>query len=167
MPQITLTIPGVPVAQPRVRSALIRGDGRRPPRIRHYTPDSANSWKLTITAHILRAMLTRRMSYPVLDAVQVDRVYVFDRPARLLTAKSERGPIPRPIKPDLDNLDKALFDALTAAEFWADDAQVVGGTAVKVYSAFGSHPELRLSLRWGDPDIARMCDAAYHAYAPH
>ena len=36
-------------------------------------------------------------------------------------------------KPDLDNLEKAVMDALTTAGVWCDDAQVVEKHSAKVY----------------------------------
>ena len=38
-------------------------------------------------------------------------------------------------KPDLDNLEKAVMDALTDAGVWCDDAQVVEKHSTKVYGA--------------------------------
>ena len=40
-------------------------------------------------------------------------------------------------RPDLDNLVKAVYDCLTQAGVWRDDAQVSWGTASKVYAVDG------------------------------
>ena len=41
---------------------------------------------------------------------------------------------PHTVKPDIDNLVKLALDALTKAEFWKDDSQVVILKAVKYWS---------------------------------
>jgi len=37
-------------------------------------------------------------------------------------------------KPDKDNLEKAVMDALTGIEIWNDDCQVYGSTTIKVWT---------------------------------
>lgn len=44
-------------------------------------------------------------------------------------------------KPDLDNLEKAVMDALTTAKWWTDDSIVVDKRSVKV---------------WGDADYCEI-----------
>jgi Holliday junction resolvase RusA-like endonuclease len=38
------------------------------------------------------------------------------------------------VPPDLDKLERGLFDALTIAQVWTDDALVIRSTALKVYA---------------------------------
>lgn len=47
-----------------------------------------------------------------------------------------------PDRRDLDNLQKAAFDALTKAGFWLDDAQVVDYRVVKMPVTKGGRLEL-------------------------
>lgn len=46
---------------------------------------------------------------------------------------------------DLDNLQKAAFDALTKAGFWADDSQVVDYRVVKMPKCTGGKLELTIT----------------------
>lgn len=46
---------------------------------------------------------------------------------------------------DLDNLQKAAFDALTRAEFWLDDCQVVDYRVVKMPIVKGGRLELTIT----------------------
>ncbi|EEQ9448080.1 crossover junction endodeoxyribonuclease RusA, partial [Escherichia coli] len=46
---------------------------------------------------------------------------------------------------DLDNLQKAAFDALTKAGFWLDDAQVVDYRVVKMPVTKGGRLELTIT----------------------
>jgi len=54
------------------------------------------------------------------------------------------GRLPCPTRPDVDNYQKNLFDALTAAGVWWDDGQVVFATLRKWYAAKGEAPGIRL-----------------------
>ena len=48
----------------------------------------------------------------------------FERPQRLLRRVSPTRSVPHTGKPDIDNVVKAVMDALTKCELWNDDAQV-------------------------------------------
>lgn len=55
---------------------------------------------------------------------------------------SQKGRIPAyfPIGcPDVDNLDKAVYDALKGI-IWKDDTQIVAGSHEKFYAALGETP---------------------------
>ena len=63
--------------------------------------------------------------------LRVDIDFYFARPQRLLGSKHAAGPIRKGSKPDRDNLDKAVLDALTKAGLWEDDDQVCAGEPCK------------------------------------
>ena len=63
--------------------------------------------------------------------VAVDIVFYLARP------KTVKRVMPH-TRPDLDQLSRAVLDALPVAGVWVDDAQVVNLHAVKVYA--DSHP---------------------------
>lgn len=112
---IAFTIPGVPVAQPRQRHALIAGH------IRNYTPtrDPVNVWKAA-TQHAAAAAYDG----PLLDGpLSLDVTCIFPRPASRTWKTKPMLQVPRTGKPDVDNLYKALADALTGVLF-KDDAQI-------------------------------------------
>jgi Holliday junction resolvase RusA-like endonuclease len=74
--------------------------------------------------------------------LRVDVAVYFMRPkSHFFTGK--RSDVLRPdapnfhtSKPDRDNLDKAILDAITNAGIWKDDAQVCAGTLTKAYVQF-------------------------------
>ncbi|EJH9744961.1 RusA family crossover junction endodeoxyribonuclease [Escherichia coli] len=53
--------------------------------------------------------------------------------------------VPDSRRRDLDNLQKAVFDALTKAGFWADDVQVVDYRVVKMPVVKGGRLELTIT----------------------
>jgi Holliday junction resolvase RusA-like endonuclease len=67
--------------------------------------------------------------------IQVDIDFFLPRPKRLCRKKDPDGPVPCDAKPDRDNLDKAVLDALTALGAWKDDCQVFNGFVCKWYAS--------------------------------
>jgi Holliday junction resolvase RusA-like endonuclease len=49
-------------------------------------------------------------------------------------------------KPDIDNLEKAVLDALTKAGAWQDDAYVASIHSIKRYARPGEKPGVRIAL---------------------
>lgn len=111
-----LTAIGIPKAQPRVKAY------RKGAHAGVYTPDTADDWKraVMIAAHELAGAM---LDEPV--HLQVE----FYLPA----PKRKHGEFVQN-KPDLDNLCKAVMDALTAIGVWTDDSRVVTLDARKRYA---------------------------------
>lgn len=61
----------------------------------------------------------------------------FERPERLLKKKSPEGPMRHTAKPDRDNLEKSVTDALKEAGLYEDDSQICAGEVRKWYAAKG------------------------------
>lgn len=123
MTHLSLWIAGTPKAQPRVR-AFRRG--------RHasvYTPDSADAWKAAVRAAVLERTSN---STPFLGPVSLRLEFVLPRPKRLKGTL-----VPHASKPDIDNLVKAVMDAMGDCGVWADDAQVAELHASKQYAEEG------------------------------
>ena len=82
---------------------------------------------------------------PLTGAVEFRATWVFpyrkSEPKRVTAAGAY---IPHTTRPDLDNLEKGLLDALTRLRFWEDDSQVAQKKTVK---AWGPHPFLEINLR--------------------
>jgi Holliday junction resolvase RusA-like endonuclease len=68
-----------------------------------------------------------------MGAIRVDREYIFPRPKCHAKTKYHT------VKPDIDNLDKALFDALQGM-FFTGDQQICVGILVKRYTNLGEKP---------------------------
>jgi Holliday junction resolvase RusA-like endonuclease len=75
------------------------------------------------------------------SAVRVDCCFLFPRPQRLLKKSSPKCRLPHIIKPDRDNLDKAVLDSLTGL-VWVDDCQAYSGLIEKFYVADGEDPHV-------------------------
>ena len=115
-----LFVKGTPRAQPRPRMT-IHGHA--------YNPDSADEWKEEIKFAFL-SCLRPSITGPVLLRVS------FFLPGSKDT-KNEGTNIPHIKKPDLDNLLKAVMDAMTYVGVWRDDAQVYATEVSKWYARDG------------------------------
>jgi len=67
--------------------------------------------------------------------VFIELTFIYQRPKSLFRKKDPAERIFKPTKPDIDNLAKAVLDALQDAKIIKDDSQVVGLTATKWYGA--------------------------------
>lgn len=115
----TLTVMGKPVPQPRHRASCRGGFARL------YLPGDhpVHSYKAAIMAEARKKPITK-----IEGPVRLDLLFAFKQPK----ARGKQFKISRP---DLDNLEKAVMDALTDAGVWCDDSQVVEKHSVKVFAA--------------------------------
>jgi Holliday junction resolvase RusA-like endonuclease len=129
-------IPGVPVPQPRARITT-RG------KFAHaYTPKDhpVHAWRKAVAQAALDAAGGQRFGKaPIIIAAD----YVFPRPKSHLDKNGLAKPAfvdaipPR----DLDNLNKAVWDALTDAGIWKDDKQVCLSSERKTWvGKYYEHP---------------------------
>lgn len=119
--KIQFTVPGVPVAQPRVKATLRSGHAGV------YTPtknSAGHSNGIAEFKALVKMMAAKEYSGPPLEGpIRVDAEFVFPRQAAKVWS---RKPMPRyrkTTKPDVDNLVKSLLDCLNQV-MWVDDAQV-------------------------------------------
>jgi len=127
--QIAFTVHGYPKAQPRPRGTL-RGS-----KVHVYNPDSADDWK----ALIIDAAMKYQPQDPIEGPIEVNADFYFQRPTKHYFVRKD-GNVLRPdvpalhyVKPDRDNLEKALLDALTLCRYWLDDCQVCAGEVRKLW----------------------------------
>lgn len=138
---ISFTIPAIPVAQPRQRHRVLTVNGRAI--TTNYTPkDSpANAFKATARYAATQAHAGPPLSGPLSLRV----VFVFPRP-KSLTWKSK--PMPQTWhdkRPDLDNCEKCLMDALKGL-VWLDDSQVCQKDTSKVIAAGDEQPRVEVTI---------------------
>ena len=120
---IHLLIPGNPVPQGRPR-ACIRGKHASV-----YEDAKSKDWKKTIAVHAV-TQLKYIDGYELIDtAIKLRVEFRLLRP-KSVSVKKRPDPITRP---DLDNLIKAVKDALTGV-LWRDDSQIIELEAKKVYN---------------------------------
>lgn len=128
---ISFFVPAVPIAQPRQRHAIIAGH------VRNYTPTAH-----PVTAFKATCRLASRQAFvggPMEGPLYLKLLFLMPRPGRL---RWKRRPMPREwhtSKPDLDNLEKSIKDALTGT-VWIDDAQVCSVEKRKLYCRGDEQP---------------------------
>ena len=133
MKSLTIFVPGLPVAQPRPRAVSFRGHARM------YSPGTSNEWK----ACVIHALRGNAGLFPAGVPLRCDLTFYLPRPkghfgsGRNIHALKSSAPKRPTGKPDRDNLDKAVCDAITAAGVWRDDSQVTDGRIRKRYCLDG------------------------------
>ena len=132
---LTFFANGTPKGQPRGRAV------RRGAHAGIYNPGTADNWKSSVRAALKDQLKT--MGTPKLVLTGPLRVTVaafFPRPkSHYYTGKRcheirPDAPEYHTAKPDRDNLDKAILDALTNAGIWPDDSIVCAGGITKRYA---------------------------------
>jgi Holliday junction resolvase RusA-like endonuclease len=108
---------GIPRAQPRPRMTAAG---------HVYNPHSADAWK-----EIVRTAFMSFRKPPIANPIRLRVSFFLPRPKAL---KGEIA-LPHAKKPDVDNLLKAVMDAMTVAKVWTDDALVYVTEAGKWYAA--------------------------------
>jgi len=129
---IELFVEGVPAPQPRPRMC----------RNGHvYNPKSADQWKNAINRAVV-AMVGIE-SFPVFaeGPVYVKMLFMLPRP------KAHKKETFVSVRPDLDNYQKAVLDALTDSGIWADDGQVAQIFAEKSYHCVGGRIGMHLEIK--------------------
>ena len=135
--QIIIEVRGDPVPQGRPRAARI---GKF---VRVYDPPESKEWKDDIKAQAI-AILNR--DYPDWKLVTGPiRLYAEFRLSRPKSISEKKRPEPI-VKPDGDNLLKAVKDALTGI-LWHDDCQITKGGFEKVYA---DPPGVKVWIWFGD-----------------
>lgn len=139
MTLIDVFVPGDPKGQPRPRAFARNGKARV------YDPGTAEGWKSEV-ALAMRPWAGRRTVGPITLLL----AFHFARPkghyAKSGTLKTS-APAEYVKKPDLDNLAKAVMDALTSIEFWCDDSQVVKLTVEKHWCPVAAPQSARSGMR--------------------
>lgn len=134
--ELIIRVPGTPVAQPRVkayRKGMIAGV---------YTPGTADHWKADICTHAQRCAQAAGWVRPdkkVPLCIDVD--FHFERPASV-----SKKIFWKTTKPDRDNCEKALLDALKNSGVIHDDAQVVDGRPRKFFDDDWHGAVIRISV---------------------
>ena len=129
---------------------FVRGTPRPQPRPRFanghaYTPPTADIWKSDVMAEW---RLRRLETIPAGLAIALRLEFQFERPKCHFNKAGLKPGAPEyhAQRPDLDNLEKAVMDALTDAGAWADDCQVASKKSVKVWAQPNQMPGVTITI---------------------
>ena len=122
---IRLEIRGAPIAQPRPRVVTIAGRARA---ISATSKHPVKDWK----KRIMVAVESQFKGEPLQGPLRLKCSFLMPRPKRLYRKKDAEGEVWSSSRPDLDNLIKAVKDALNGI-VWHDDSQVASLTVEKHY----------------------------------
>jgi Holliday junction resolvase RusA-like endonuclease len=141
MDSITIVVPGDPVPQPRARMT----------RTGHvYTPDRNGIGAYRRAIALLATAKAREAGWRTSDGPHVVEIdAVFGRPKSHMTSRGElRSSVPAFPRADVDNVEKAVLDSVTAScAVWEDDRQVVRSTTAKRYIEPGEQPRTVVVVR--------------------
>ena len=130
---ISFYVSGEPKAQPRPKAFARKMGETYVARV--YTPGTAEHWKTMIADAARKAGITKTTG-----PVALEMYFNFKRPKSHLRSNGqlrESAPLWHMQKPDFDNLEKAVVDALTVIGAWDDDAQIVDVRTAKNWSIAG------------------------------
>src|ERR1017187_3069297 len=141
-PPLEFFAAGLPAGQPRVKATAFGGHARvytpltikSSDGLRHEHPSA--SWKMIVRNEAEKAWGIPPCR-PWEGPLRVDLTFYFPRPKAHFRSNGELKPnAPRRHtgKPDRDNSDKAVLDALTNLGIWGDDKQVCDGRIQKFYA---------------------------------
>lgn len=144
-PFFILHVPGVPIPQgskkafrhSKTGNVVVLDDNEK-----------LAAWRETVAFHARRAWAGRD---PLSGPVVASMVFYLPRPAghygtgRNAGRLKESAPLWPAVKPDLDKLERAIFDSLEAAGIWRNDSVCCGVSAWKDY-ADDQEPGVLLSL---------------------
>ncbi len=125
-----------PIASARARCKCVHGA----PRL--WTLPKQILWKRRFAISVRRF---RKKTFS--SAIQVDLKFVFKRPKKFFRKSDPNGLIPKTSKPDLDNLEKIVLDALDQDDWFTDDAIIVSLSSSKFYCERGGEPRIEVSIR--------------------
>lgn len=137
---------GGPKGRRRALSELAGEHRAGPPRaaaqVHMYTPEATRVWQAQATMVLRAAWHAAGHAQPVGERtpVRVEVVALFRRPARPMHSFFVA------VKPDRDNLDKIVLDAMVKADVLHDDQRVVAGEPVKIYAPEGHAPGVIIAI---------------------
>ena len=125
-----------PVAKPRPKFRVIKNKFTKNSAVMTYYPGDYSKWEEGLTLH-LKSMVGRDL-IAATGPVRLDATFFIPVPPSINgKERAERLAGWHDIKPDRDNLEKALCDALNHAGVWKDDCQVVDGRIQKKWAEVG------------------------------
>lgn len=155
--RLEFTVRGTPRPQPRARAQVRdKRKGRPVKAYAHiYNPDINRGWKDAVVLAARQAGLPRE---PWSGPVRMTIDAYFEREKKHLEPGWPDGAFLHTAKPDRDNVEKAVLDALTSCGLWEDDCQVCDGLVRKWWAARGCAPGVRIVAELLDPVAPRQME---------
>ena len=149
---IRLRLPLVPFGAARTRTRAFntgRKDRRGQPiySTQHFMDDAYREWRALAMPHFERAAPAHKLTGPLVFTLVA--VHPFLKSDRRRTRH-----VPRrwhDVKPDFDNVSKAVLDCAEAAGWFHNDSQIARAVVEEVYAAQGEDPSLSIVVRELEP----------------
>jgi Holliday junction resolvase RusA-like endonuclease len=139
MNEYRFTANAIPKGQPRARATMFGN------RARMWTPSTADVFKAAVGI-AARECVPPEIT-PIRGAIELHWIAYLPRPQRLCRRGSDAGPVVCLAKPDRDNIDKAICDALQDAGVIADDRTIYLGSQAKYYAEIDGAPRAEICIR--------------------
>ena len=132
-------VPGTPAPQPRPRARVMFINRKPVPQV--YNPADADDWKKAVARYALASYHIEPLDEPLRLCLS----FRMPRPQSHFLKSGLRleAPIFHTARPDTDNLEKAVMDALTGI-LWRDDSLICQKYAEKVYVPAGGDTGCRI-----------------------
>ena len=130
--------------------------GKEVPYLKEDSP-RVDIWRKTVAVLATPAKARHRMVEPMEGVLEAYMIFVM-KPKGNAVGEKDRFPVTHPYG-DLDKLQRATFDALTAARVIHDDARIARVEAMKVFPGFFSElpqPGAYIRLRHLRPDALEL-----------
>ena len=137
---------GQPRTQARAHLDSSRSSGMG---VHIWTPGTADAWK----AAVIEAGSAVRPHFPLQGEVAIELDFYLPRPQRLMRKRDPEGVVWCPKLPDIDNIIKAVLDAMTDDGWWKDDGQICGLIARKRYHGKQGSPGATIEV-YGQSEAA-------------
>lgn len=141
MIDIPFVVPIVPRGQPSIRARAFIDPATKKPVASTYQPKEAAQWKSDLAVYAEQF----RPAQPIDAPIRLDLLAVMPRPKSKMRRADPPGLIECLSKPDIDNIRKAVQDALKT--WWRDDALICAGQSLKAYAEKDGFPRLVLRVR--------------------
>lgn len=145
MKTISFTVEGKPLAQKRHRDAMVTKNGI----VKAWKYDPSSKDKEFIRLSVLDKL---PKELPISCPVFLECHAVFPVPQSWTRKKRENmyGRM-HTVKPDSDNIEKILMDALTGT-IWVDDSQICSKKFTKVWETPTSRPRLDVTIKYEEEE---------------
>ena len=146
LPHLEVWIPGKPRPMAQKRAFMMTNKaGKKVARISD--SNTAEGWKGMIAGKMMEHIPESPIDVPM----SLELSFYLPRPKALMRKKDPDEAYYCIKRPDIDNLRKAVMDALSEMRMWVDDSYVVEGETRKFYTAKNGQPGLELKLsKWSE-----------------